>query len=182
MLWWNWRGSEKMTRPALLALAAPIFALVLGGCASQNAPQGPAGATKTWRKITQVENRFAVFINEPGASRQGDLVTFRLIYIYAPGEVRFNDQVVGWQEYSAMTINCATQEMKAGPRLRYSPDGKVMLSDDTQEFGPINADTAAADAARVRCMPDPGPDALRIPNGGKWMDLARVHLAAAPAH
>jgi hypothetical protein len=169
-----------MTRPAFLALATAVAGLCLSGCATQ-AANGPAGATKAWRKITQVEQRFAVFINEPGAARQGDLVTFRLVYIYAPGEVRFNNQVVGWQEYSTMTVNCATQEMKAGPRVRYAPDGKVMLSDDDQEFGPINADTAAADAARVRCMPDDAPDAGRISNSGRWMDVARKHLAETPA-
>jgi hypothetical protein len=170
-----------MARLAYLALATAVLAIGLDGCATPGAPEGPAGATRTWRKITQVENRFAVFINEPGAARGGDLVTFRLVYIYAPGEVRFNDQIVGWQEYSAMTINCVTQEVKAGPRVRYAPDGKVMLSDDSQDFGPINADTAAADAARTRCSPDPAPGALRIPDGGKWMDAARKRLAAAPA-
>ena len=174
-----------MTRPAFVAFAAAVLALGLGACASQNASAAAVGATKTWRKITQVENRFAVFINEPGAGRVGDLVTFRLVYIYAPGEVRFNDQVVGWQEYSAMTINCATQEMKPGPRLRYAPDGKVMLSDDVQDFGPINPDTAAADAARVRCATDPATasasDLVRISNAGRWMDVARERLAAAPA-
>ncbi|MEP7211087.1 MAG: hypothetical protein ABI740_09645 [Alphaproteobacteria bacterium] len=153
----------------------------LGGCATSGAPAGQAGATKAWRQILQVENRFVVFINEPGATRQGDLVTFRLAYVYAPGEVRFNEQVVGWQEYSAMTINCATHETKAGPRVRYAPDGKVMLSDDDQEFGPINADTAADAAARVRCTPTSEPAAVRIPDGGKWMDAARKRLAATPA-
>lgn len=176
-----------MTRQAFLALAVATAGLCLSGCATSvasgasGAPEGQAGATKTWRKILQVENRFAVFINEPGAPRQGDLVTFRLAYVYAPGEVRYNDQVVDWQEYSAMTLNCATHETKAGPRVRYAPDGKVMLSDDDQEFGPINADTAADAAARVRCTPASEPDAVRIPNGGKWMDAARRHLAATPA-
>jgi hypothetical protein len=176
-----------MTRLGFLALAAAVAVagVCLSGCASggatEGAPKTMAGPTKSWRKITQVEQRFAVFINEPGAARQGDLVTFHLVYIYAPGEVRFNDQVVGWQEYTAMTVNCATQEMKPGPRMRYAPDGKVMLSDDAQEFGPINADTAAADAARVRCAPDAARDAVRIPDGRKWMDLARKHLAEAPA-
>ena len=166
---------------AYLALAAMILAVDLGGCASEGGAPGRAGATETWRKITQVENRFAVFINEPGAARRGDLVTFRLVYIYAPGEVRFKDQVVGWQEYGAMTVNCATQSVKTGPRVRYAPDGKVMFSDDSQDFGPINADTAAADAARTRCSPDAAVDALRIPNGAKWMDVARNRLAAAPS-
>ena len=170
-----------MTRSAYLALAAAGLALSFGGCASQNGPKTSARTTETWRKITQVENRFAVFINEPGEGRLGDLVTFRLVYIYAPGEVRFNDQVVAWQEYAAMTINCVTQEVRAGPRVRFAPDGKVMFSDDSQDFGPINADTAAADAARARCLPDPAPDAVRIPNSGKWMDAARQRLAAAPA-
>ena len=178
----------SMTGSVVWALAAAAAGICLGACATGGAAEGSAGAssgktaaTKTWRKITQVEQRFAVYINEPGAPREGDLVTFRLAYIYAPGEVRYNDEVVGWQEYSAMTVNCATQEVKAGPRVRYAPDGKVMLSDDGQDFGPINADTAAADAARVRCTPDAGADAERIPDGGKWMETARLHLKGGPA-
>lgn len=175
---------NSMTRQAFLALATAAAGLCLGGCATGGAhktSESASAATKSWRKITQVENRFAVFINEPGAARQGDLVTFRLTYVYAPGEVRYNDEVVGWQEYTAMQINCSANEMKPGPRIRYAPDGKIMLSDDNQDFGPINDETAAADAARVRCTPDAAPDAVRIPDGLKWMDQAREHLAATPA-
>ncbi|MBI1362033.1 MAG: hypothetical protein GC155_17290 [Alphaproteobacteria bacterium] len=81
-----------------------------------------------------------------------------------------------------MTINCATHEVRPGPRMRYEPDGAVMLSDDNQEFGEINPSTAADDAARVRCVGETSGDAVRIPNGPKWMDIARKHLTeAAPA-
>lgn len=168
-------------RGAVPALGAALAGLCLSGCATQGAAEGPAGPTKAWRKIVQVENRFAVFINEPGAARQGDLATFRLAYVYAPGAVRFDDQAVGWQEYAAMTVNCVTREVRPGPRVRYAPDGKVLLSDDDQAFGAINPATVAEAAARARCdAPSPSPPATRIPDGRKWMDAARKRLAGAP--
>ncbi len=170
-----------MSRGAYLLLAMTIGLTGLSGCASTGGSTALDRTAVSWRKITQVENRFAVFINEPGAPREGDLVTFRLAYIYAPGEVRFNDKVVGWQEYTAMTVNCVTHELRPGPRIRYAPDGSVMLSDDNQEFGEINPSTAADDAARVRCAGETSANAVRIANGPKWMDVARKHLAETPA-
>ena len=175
-----------MRHLALLALAAGVLAL--GACATSGGGPGKGGATASWRKVTQVEHRFAVFIDEPGAPRQGDLVTFRLAYIYAPGEVFWKanpdeegrGKEVEWQEYTAMTVNCATHEMKPGPRVRYAPGGAVLLSDDSQDFGEIVAATAAEDAARVWCAAAPAPAADPIRNGPKWLDAARRHLAETP--
>lgn len=170
-----------MNRRACLFLAMSTGLVGLAGCASTGLSTASDRTAVAWRKITQVDNRFAVFINEPGTPREGDLVTFRLAYIYAPGEVRFNDKVVGWQEYSAMTVNCATHELRPGPRVRYASDGSVMLSDDNQEFGEINPSTSADAAARVRCASETTADAVRIPDSPKWMDAARKHLAETPA-
>ena len=97
-------------------LFATALALGLSACATT----GDDRPTKSWRKISQVEQRFAIFLNEPGSPKTGDLVTFRLAYVYIPGEVTYQNKPVAWQEYAAMTVNCASQQLRAGPRTRYS--------------------------------------------------------------
>lgn len=167
-----------MVRGLLIAAAGALGVSACTTTTSFTPP--PGGKTVSWREVTRVENRFAVFINEPGEPKEGDLVTFRLAYVYAPGEVRYEDKVVGWQEYASMTINCMTGQMRPGPRVRYAPDGKVMFSDDVEEFTDIVSATAAEDAALVRCGGSLSAAVFRLPDGPKWMDGARKHLAEPP--
>lgn len=115
--------------------------------------------------MTQTDKRFAVFINEPGAPREGDQVTFRIVYVYMPGEVKFEQREVGWQEYHAMTVGLARNEVHPGPRTRYAPDGSVIMSDDDQTFREILWGLAADDAARAKCRQDCWIGDIVIPNG-----------------
>lgn len=144
-------------------------------CATTGASSDPEA--QSWRKVTQTANRFAVFINEPGPARDGDLVTFRMVYVYMPGEVKFEEKEVGWQEYHAMTVNCAENTVRTGPRTRYAPDGSVLASDDNQEFSGILWGVASDDAARAKCRQDYWIGDITIPNGASWKDAAREHIA-----
>jgi hypothetical protein len=155
------------------------FALAAGalGLTSACATFGNDPATQGWRKVTQTAKRFAVFVNEPGAPREGDLVTFRMAYVYMSGEVKHEEKEVGWQEYHAMTVNCAANTVKVGARTRYAPDGTVIASDDDQKFGEILWGTAADDAARAKCKQDYWIGNVVIPNGPDWMAEARQHIA-----
>lgn len=155
--------------------AFALVALGLVGCATTGAGDPE---TQTWRKVTQTAKRFAVFVNEPGPARDGDLATFRLAYVYMPGEVKHEDKEVGWQEYHAMTVDCAKNTVRVGPRTRYAPDGSVITSDDSQEFGEILWGTAADDAARAKCKNDVWIGDVTFPNRPNWMDEARKHIAA----
>ncbi len=155
-----------------LAMAGACLA---AACATTGASGDPEA--KSWRKVTQTANRFAVFINEPGPARDGDLVTFRMVYVYMPGEVKFEEKEVGWQEYHAMTVNCADNTIHTGPRTRYAPDGSVLVSDDNQAFSEILWGVASDDAARAKCKQDYWIGDITIPNGPDWMAAARKHIS-----
>ncbi len=154
-------------------VAAAGFALT-SGCATF----GDGAETQGWRKVTQTAKRFAVFVNEPGTPREGDLVTFKMRYVYMPGEVKHEDKEVAWQEYHAMTVNCAENTVKVGARTRYAPDGSTLAQDDNQTFDDILWGVAADDAARAKCKQDYWIGNVVIPNGPDWMDEARKHIAA----
>jgi hypothetical protein len=157
------------------------LALVLAGaslsasCATTGASGDPDATS--WRKVTQAANRFAIFINEPGPDRTGDLVTFRMVYVYMPGEVKFEEKDLGWQEYHAMTVNCADNTVRVGPRTRYAPDGSVVASDDDQTFSEIPWGVATDDAARAKCKQDYWIGDITLPNDSDWMTAARKHIA-----
>ncbi len=153
---------------AMGALAA------ISACASAPAGEG-AGA---WRKLTQVEKRFAIFMNDPVPAPVDGIATFRFVYVYAPGAVQHEGHEVGWQEYSAMMVDCAQDKVKVGPRLRYGADGAVLTSDDNQEYADIIG-PAIARAAEVSCKGITSPEQVLIPDGPGWRDAARVNIAAS---
>lgn len=155
------------------------LAMAIACLAASCATTGPAGdpEARSWRKVTQTAKRFAIFISEPGPARAGDLVTFRMVYVYMPGEVKFEEKEVGWQEYHAMTVNCADNTVRVGPRTRYAPDGAAIASDDDQTFAEIPWGVATDDAARAKCKQDYWIGDITIPNSPGWMDAARKHIA-----
>ena len=155
---------------------APLIGALLGsallaGCASMPGEGEAAG----WRKLTQVEKRFAIFMEDPAPEPVAGLATFRFFYVYAPGAVQFEGQSVSWQEYSAMTVNCAEDTVKVGPRTRYAADGSVIASDDNQEFAPIIG-PAVNRAAEVSCKGVTMPQQVVIPDGPAWQDAARANI------
>ncbi len=168
-------------RPMLAAAAAGLAAL-LGACSTLEGMGGDkeSGFTKRWRKVGQVQNRFAIFVNEPGAPLDGDTVHFRMVFVYMPGAVKFEEKEVGWQEYSDVTVDCAGNRIRLGPRSRYAPDGAVIASDDDQTLAPINYGTAADDAARAKCKKDYWVGDYTFKDGPAWMEAARKHIAETP--
>lgn len=132
---------------------------------------------QAWRKVGQADKRFAVFVSEPGV-RDETLSTFRMRFVYMPGEVKHEGQEVAWQEYHAMTVDCAKNMVRVGPRTRYAPTGEVIVTDDDQKFGEILWGTSADDAARAKCKGDVWIGNVTFPEGPGWMDEARQHIAA----
>ena len=155
-----------------LAMAGACLAASCATTGASGDPEAPS-----WRKVTQAAKRFAIFINEPGPARDGDLVTFRMVYVYMPGEVKFEEKELGWQEYHAMTVNCADNTVRVGPRTRYAPDGSAVASDDDQTFSEIPWGVATDDAARAKCKQDYWIGDITIPNGPDWMTAARKHTS-----
>jgi hypothetical protein len=133
-----------------------------------------------WRRLVQVDNRFAVYIRHPGEPLQDDRATFHLSYVYQPGVVFWEDREVAWQEYVAMTVDCRTGEVRAGLRRRFGPDGAMIYSDEDRAFAPINEGTAVEAAANARCNNAWPQDRADIPDGADWMGEARRLLGAAP--
>jgi hypothetical protein len=146
---------------------------LLAGCAG--VPDGEEAAS--WRKLTQAEKRFAIFMSDPAPAPVDGLATFRLAYVYAPGAVKHEGQEVSWQEYSAMTVNCAEDTVRVGPRVRYAPDGSVINADDNQEFAAIIG-PAISRAADASCRGITAPEQVLVPDGAGWQDAARASIAA----
>lgn len=154
------------------AASAALGAALLAGCASVP----PAGAAQ-WLKLEQVEKRFAIFTNAPVMPAEGGIATFRLVYVYMPETVKFEDRFVGWQEYPAVTVNCEADTVRVGPRMRYAPDGSVMMSDDNQDFVPIMGPSIRKVKA-IACDGAPLTDPDLIKDGADWISAARKHIAA----
>ncbi len=157
-----------------LAAATAMAASLTAGCASM---PGGDKETQSWRMVLQSAKRFAVFVNDPGIEREGDQVTFRLAYVYMPGEVKHEDKEVAWQEYHAVTVDCAKNTVKLGSRTRIALDGSVIAQDDNQKFEPINWGTAVDDAARGKCKNDYWAGGVAFKANDRWMDAARKHIA-----
>ena len=160
-----------VSRSAFGSLMAGV--LLTSACASMDGDP----TLQAWRKVNQADKRFAVFISEPGL-REGALATFRMRFVYMPGEVKHEGKDVAWQEYHAMTVDCAKNMVRVGQRTRFAPDGATIVSDDDQTFGEIIWGTAADDAARAKCKGDVWVGNVTFPEGPGWMDEARRHIAA----
>lgn len=161
---------------APLALGALLGGALLAGCAS-TAPAATGAAKAQWLKLEQVEQRFAIFTSAPPVPAEGGFATFRLVYVYMPETVQHEGKYVGWQEYSAMTVNCPEDTVRVGPRTRYAPDGTIMMSDDSQDFAPIMG-PAIRRAASIVCDGEALPDPVLIDDGEGWVDAARQNIAA----
>ncbi len=155
----------------ILALGVVV---ALGACASAPAREEAA----SWRKLTQVEQRFAIFMDNPATAPVDGLATFRFVFVYAPGAVEHEGREVSWQEYPAMTVNCAEETVKVGPRTRYAPDGSVIMSDDTQYYANI-VGPAVLRAAAVSCQGITEPQQVLIPDGPDWREVARAGIASS---
>lgn len=159
--------------------ALASLGMLAGACASMGGGAGGANAGQ-WKEVTHVEDRFAVYVDH-AKPRNGDTVTFRLMYVYSIGQVKWENKDVGWQEYSALTVNCTTRQVKLGPRARYAPDGSVLFSDNEQAWVDINPSTAVDSAANARCDGTYPEEAHTVKDRAGWLDEARKHiLEAAP--
>lgn len=158
------------------AAAVASLGVMASACASMG-----GGGSGQWKEVTHVEDRFAVYVDQ-AQPRNGDTVTFRLMYVYSDGQVKWENKAVGWQEYSAMTVNCTNGQVKLGPRTRHAPDGTLLFSDNEQAWVDINPGTAVESAANARCEGTYPEEAHTVKNREGWMDEARKHiLDGAPA-
>ncbi len=145
--------------------------IVLCGCATPEvAPQ--------WSQLLQVENRFAVYIHHPDVRAQDEIARLRLIYVYGDGEVRWEGEEVAWQEYPDMQIDCASNHVALGPRVRYAPDGREVFSDVKDEMKLIAPGTLTELAASAGCEGLFPADTHSIADRPGWMEEARQRLSA----
>jgi hypothetical protein len=158
-----WRAAAAVSMGALLTACAS-----LGG-----------GGAGSWKEVTHVEDRFAVYVDQ-ALPRDGDTVTFRLMYIYGDGKVQWEGKDVGWQEYSAMTVNCTNNQVKLGPRARHAPNGDLLFEDNEQSWVDINPGTAVDNAAKARCEGVWPEEANILKDRDGWMTEAREHIAQGP--
>lgn len=163
----RWRGM------AGLALAAGMG---LSGCATAPGHGGASGLT--WREVTQVPGRFAVFVSQPAERGEGGRVTFRMVFVYRPGEVMFDGRDVAWQEYSAMTIDCAARQVRPGPRTRYGADGTGLGADEDMRFADVLAGSSVSLAADRLCGTGQEAAGRILPDGPGWMAEARRGIPA----
>lgn len=148
-----------------------LTASLLAACATPQ-PQ------PEWSQLLQVEDRFSVYLHQSGESDDGDFARVRLIYIYGDGEIEWEGEEVAWQEYPEMLIDCASNHVALGRRIRYAPDGRAVFADDKPELKLIAPGTLTEIAAAARCdglYPD---DTHSIADGPEWMSEARQRLAA----
>ena len=76
-----------------------LTACMLAGATLASACASMSGDStlQAWRKVGQVEQRFAVFVSEPGV-REDTRATFRMRFVYRPGEGKHEGKEVAWQE------------------------------------------------------------------------------------
>ena len=182
-------------------LAAAAFALLSACASAQTPPPGgwsgaapPAGgssleftpaprdvvdvgATSAWRMVAKPSDTYSVWINLPGKARAGDVVTFRLVYVFAKGEVFEDDKEVGWQDYPGVTVNCKAEEVRMGQRRAYHGDGEMVLDMDQNVFTPIGPDSPIEAAANARCKGQFAVGDVTVPDGPAWIDAARAKAA-----
>lgn len=176
-----WETDMTLNRP-LKMLAGLALAGFIAACASApEAPEAPAAVTAVpdlpapeWRKIIQQDERFTVFISQP-AVREGDLAFFRMVYVYMPDEVSFENRYVAWQEYPYTTLNCARDSVMMGQRTRYDFDGNAFGRDEDKAFYPIIGH-AVARSRDVICKNEPW-EGMDVVAGGKgWVERERAKI------
>jgi hypothetical protein len=164
-------GRDAMSIGARAALAA----LAIGFCVC-----GQAGAldpaTKSWRKLGQVEDRVATFINQPGIARDGDKYTVRLVVLYKNGAT-VGGKTVAWDEYPALTVDCTMAKARRGERIRHAADGSVIARDNDQTFRLFDGGSNEDDVAKAKCDNQWSGKTFEFRDGPKWMVEARQNMA-----
>lgn len=160
-----------MSIGARLALAALAAGFCLAGSAGAADP-----ATKAWRKLGQFEDRTATFINQPGAAKQGDSYTVRLVVLYKNGEA-VGGKTVAWDEFPALTINCMLAKARRGQRIRHAADGSVIARDNDQTFRLFEGGSNEDDVARAKCDNRWSGKTYEFRDGANWMKAARQNMA-----
>lgn len=157
---------------ARAALAALAFALAAAASAAAADP-----ATKSWRKLTQVEDKYATYINLPGDPKAGAQYTVRLVVLFRSGAAAAGGKEVAYDEYPALTVDCTMQKAKRGVRLRHAADGSVIVKEDDETFRLFDDGSNEDDVAKARCSNEFPGKAFQVNDGPKWMVAARANMA-----
>jgi hypothetical protein len=160
-----------MSIGARAALAALAIGFGICGAASAADP-----ATKTWRKLGQIEDKSATFLNLPGAAKQGDVYTVRLMVLYKNG-VTVGGNTVAWDEYPALAVNCMMAKARRGQRIRHAADGSVIARDDDQTFRLFDGGSNEDDVAKAKCENQWSGKTFEFKDSVKWMVEARQNMA-----
>ncbi len=161
-----------MRNGARVALAVLAVGLGLCGAADASDP-----ATKTWRKLAQVEDRYATFINQPGVAKQGDEYTVRLVVLYKSGVESAGGKSVAWDEYPALTVNCMLIKARRGVRIRHAADGSVIARDSDESAHLIDGGSNEDDIAKARCDNQYSGKTFEFRDSSGWMRAARENMA-----
>ncbi|MBI1362034.1 MAG: hypothetical protein GC155_17295 [Alphaproteobacteria bacterium] len=161
-----------MRNGARAALAVLAVGLGLCGAAVASDP-----TTRTWRKLAQVEDRYATFINQPGVAKKGDEYTVRLVVLYKPGAEVVGGKSVAWDEYPALTVNCMMIKAKRGVRIRHAVDGSVIARDDDETARLIDGGSNEDDIAKAKCDNQYSGKTFEFRDGSSWMKAARENMA-----
>lgn len=178
---------DMTLNPPLKILAGLAVAGFVAACASAPAPpEAPAAVSAVpdlpapeWRKIIQQDERFAVFISQP-AVREGDLAFFRMVYVYMPDEVSFENRFVAWQEYPYATLDCARDSVRMGQRTRYDFEGSAFGQDEDTAFYPIIGH-AVARSRDVICRNEPWDGMDVVAGGAGWVERERAKIPGSKA-
>lgn len=160
-----------MSIGARAALAA--LAIGFGICGSAGAADP---ATKSWRKLGQVEDKSATFLNLPGAAKEGDQYTVRLVVLYKSGQT-IGGKTVAWDEYPALTVNCMMAKARRGERIRHAADGSVIAKDNDPTFRLFDGGSNEDDVAKAKCENEWSGKTFEFKDSARWMIEARQNMA-----
>jgi hypothetical protein len=164
-------GRDLMPIGARAALAALAFAFAASSAASADP------ATRSWRKLTQVEDKYATYVNLPGDPKAGAQYTVRLVVLYRPGTAAVGGKEVAYDEYPGLTVDCTMQKARRGVRLRHGADGTVVAKEDDETFRLFDGGSNEDDVAKARCDNTFTGKAFQVNDGPKWMAAARANMA-----
>ncbi|MFN7056927.1 hypothetical protein [Hyphomonas sp.] len=169
--------TQKSIRGLMMALGLAAAAACASSPAAAPAAPGAFAAEQPglqWRRIIQTEQRFSVYISEP-AVREGDIVRFRMVYVYQPGAVSLYGREVAWQEYDDVRLDCAAERVVMGNRTRYAVNGEAFGQDADNTSAQIIGH-AVFRSQDVHCKAKPWTGMNLVSGGPGWIARARAAI------
>ncbi len=126
-----------------MKLILPTVALLAG--LSACATTGGSDA-RGWREIDALPQS-VVLVDDGPAIREGDIVTYKIAYVWQAGDKDSRR----WQVYEAVQSNCTNNLVRLGRRTRWAEDGSVQYQDDSPDWEGIAVGGIADIATKAKC-------------------------------